>query len=157
MKVEDLSSQGAWSGLSALGFVVVLSEWWQSWAELQPVCQRGPQTCSVPLEIIFFFGSVTNTIHICLKKKKPNQGCLQLSKSCHFSPCQLSRSGARWGWIGLKREKCLSRNSENRVLMLWGCCCKGLALLVALQAAPVPTRPGLVSHQALEPSPCLVA
>lgn len=28
------------------------------------------ETCSVPLEIIFFFGSVTSTIHICLKKKK---------------------------------------------------------------------------------------
>lgn len=28
------------------------------------------ETCSVPLEIIFFFGSVNSTIHICLKKKK---------------------------------------------------------------------------------------
>lgn len=113
------------------------------------------ETCSVPLEIIFFFGSVTSTIHICLKKKKKR--CLQLSKSCHFSPCQLSRVGALWGWIGLKREKCLSRKSENRVLMLWAWCCKGPPLSVALQAAPVPTKSGLVSHKALQHSPYLVA
>lgn len=99
MKVEDLSSQGAWSGLSALGFVV-LSEWWQSWAELQPVCQRGPQTCSVPLEIIFFFGSVTNTIHICLKKKKN-----QTRDACSFqravtSP-RVSSAAAGLGGDGL--------------------------------------------------------
>lgn len=78
---------------------------------------------------------------------------MQLSKSCHFSPCQLNRVGALWGWIALKREKSLSRNSENRVLMLWACCCTGLALLVALQAAPVPTMTGLVSQKALQLSP----
>lgn len=54
------------------------------------------ETCSVPLEIIFFFGSVTSTIHICLKKKKKKM--LAAFKELSLLPVSAQ---PRWGSVGM--------------------------------------------------------